>query len=174
MVSVVFANLVSYRIFGRSLFDVQLSKRGFDLSLGRSNAVLLGRKVSELIQDDYLSFKPDDMISVVLQKLGQSGRAEGLVANKDGTYLGVIRAQDCFTQKSSMPIRSLIDKNAINFNETTSIWKAMEQLRTFIGEATPVVSTSNGKLLGVVTESALIAAYLDTVNRLRQEENETI
>ena len=30
MVSVVFSNLVSYRIFGRSLFDVQLRMRGFD------------------------------------------------------------------------------------------------------------------------------------------------
>ena len=40
MVSVVFSNLVSYRIFGRSLFDVQLRMRGFDLAEGRDRAVL--------------------------------------------------------------------------------------------------------------------------------------
>ena len=40
MVSVVFSNLVAYRIFGRSLFDVQLIRRGFDLSAGRDRVIL--------------------------------------------------------------------------------------------------------------------------------------
>ena len=40
MVSVVFANLISYRVIGRSLFDLQLRARGFDLSLGRDKAIL--------------------------------------------------------------------------------------------------------------------------------------
>lgn len=39
LVSVAFANLVGYRIYGRSLFDVQLLAHGFDLSLGRDKVM---------------------------------------------------------------------------------------------------------------------------------------
>ena len=40
MVAVVFSNLVSHRFFGRSLFDVQLARRGMDFSMGRDRAHL--------------------------------------------------------------------------------------------------------------------------------------
>ena len=36
MVAVVFSNLLASRIFGRSIFDVQLRQRGFDLAFGRT------------------------------------------------------------------------------------------------------------------------------------------
>ena len=40
MISVVFANLVAYRLFGRSLFDRQLLQQNVDLSLGRDKVIL--------------------------------------------------------------------------------------------------------------------------------------
>ena len=174
MVSVVFANLVSYRMFGRSLFDVQLRNRGFDLSFGRGSAILAERRITELMRDDYVRFAPDDAISEALHKLGESGRAEGLVVDRDDTYVGVVRAQSCLTHASSMRVGDIVDKNALTFDETTTVWQAMEALRNFLGEITPVVSTSTGELLGVVSESTVIEAYLDTVHRLRREENESV
>ncbi|MCP4432737.1 MAG: chloride channel protein [Gammaproteobacteria bacterium] len=52
MVTIVFANLVSYHWYGRSLFDSELLKQGLDLSLGRDRAYLRHLKVM-----DYLSHK---------------------------------------------------------------------------------------------------------------------
>ena len=49
MVTVVFANLVSYHCYGRSLFDSQLAHRGLDLSLGRDRAYLQHHKITEYI-----------------------------------------------------------------------------------------------------------------------------
>jgi len=46
MVAVVFSNLIAYRLFGRSLFDVQLARRGIDLSTGRDYARLSTQFVS--------------------------------------------------------------------------------------------------------------------------------
>ena len=40
MVAVAVATLLSHRLFGRSLFDVQLAGRGLDLSRGRDRARL--------------------------------------------------------------------------------------------------------------------------------------
>ena len=50
----------------------------------------------------------------------------------------------------------------------------MEALREFLGEIAPVVSATDRRLLGVVSESTVIDAYLETVNRLRREENESV
>ena len=52
MVAVVFSNLVSYRIYGRSMFDVQLARNGIDLSQGRDRARLSTRHVTDLMSDD--------------------------------------------------------------------------------------------------------------------------
>ena len=61
-----------------------------------------------------------------------------------------------------------------NSLKKTSIWQAMESFRVFIGEITPVVSSIDNKMIGVVSESAVIDAYLSTVDRLRREENESV
>lgn len=174
MVAVVFANLISYRLFGRSLFDVQLKNRGFDLSLGRSNAILAERRVTELMHDEFLRFNLDDEIREVLRRLGASGRAEGLVVDRDDVYIGIIRAQSCLAHDPTGLVANAVDRNALKFDEATSVWQAMEALRDFLGEITPVVSTADGRLLGVVSESTVIDAYVDSVNQLRREENESV
>jgi len=174
MVAVVFANLVSYRLFGRSLFDVQLSRRGFDLSAGRVAAILAEGKITGLMHNDFLRFDPDDDIREATRRLSESGKAEGLVVNRDGIYFGILRVQSCLAHKPSSPVRDAADRDAPGFDETTSVWQAMEAFREFLGEMSPVVSATDNRLLGAVSESAVIAAYLDTVDRLRREENESV
>ncbi len=53
MVTIVFANLVAFHWYGRSLFDTQLANRGIDLSQGRERAYLQHHKIAEYsVQDD--------------------------------------------------------------------------------------------------------------------------
>ena len=174
MVAVVFANLISYRLFGRSLFDVQLRNRGFDLTFGRGSAILAERRVSELVHDDYLTFKPGDTLKTAQGRIAGAGRSEGLVIAPDGSYLGIIRLEACIGPKSSGRVADVMDAGALKFDDDTSIWQAMEAFRAFYGEIAPVVSSQDGRLLGVVSESAVIDAYLSTVDRLRREENESV
>ena len=65
MVSVVFSNLVVYRVFGRSLFDVQLARRGVDLSLGRDRAWLSTQLVSDLAKADFAQCRQHDTVGEV-------------------------------------------------------------------------------------------------------------
>jgi CIC family chloride channel protein len=60
LLSVAFANLVGYRIYGRSMFDVQLQERGFDLSLGRDKVIVQQHTIRELLEDDLATGKPHD------------------------------------------------------------------------------------------------------------------
>ncbi len=126
MVTIVFANLVSYHWYGRSLFDAQLLKQGLDLSLGRDRAYLHHLKVIDYLSDQKQAVSSDEQES----------------------------------------IPSLV------FNENTSLWQAMETMRDHNGDAVSVVHSETGRLLGTISEAAVISAYLNAIQDLRREEHE--
>lgn len=171
MVSVVFANLISYRVIGRSLFDLQLRARGFDLSLGRDKAILETHRIRDYLSDGFTSASDQDTVGAIRQRLVEDNRAEAMVLDRRGDLLGVIRLQGIVNGAAETPVMDAAIRSFTIFNEDTSVWQSMEMLRGFLGEAVPLVSRE-GRLLGVVPEEAVIRAYLEIVHDLREEENE--
>ncbi|MEZ5538242.1 MAG: chloride channel protein [Thiolinea sp.] len=174
MVAVVFANLLAFRIFGRSLFDVQLAGQGVELSSGRDRAMLENTSVTDCLLDDYTCYRADTCVADALAGLIRDGRAEAVLIDADGNYLGMIRMQDIIHQAPQQPLQELLRHDWPQFDESTSIWQAMRILDNFVGEAIPVLAQDQQKLLGMVTEAALISAYLEIVYDLRREENAAI
>ncbi len=174
MVAVVFSNLVASRIMGRSLYDIQLSQRGFDLSLGRITAITAYEKIIKVMHSQYLCFHPNDKIQDVVSKLSASGYSEGIVAYDDGSFFGVVPLQACASHDPSEPVRNAVDRNPLIFTELTNVDEAVEAFRIFIVNIVPVVSSTDQKLLGVVWDYDVINSYLRTIERLRHEENESI
>ncbi|NBB70324.1 MAG: chloride ion channel [Alphaproteobacteria bacterium] len=170
MVAVVFSNLVAYRLFGRSLFDVQLRGRSFDLSLGRDKAILGLRRVSDFRSGDFIALGADERVETLVRRLKTSGRAEALVTDRDGRYRGLVRLQDVLDEPGTTRLADLARADGVTFDERTTLWEAMTQLRDFIGEAAPLIG-SDGRLLGVVPEGAVIGGYMEAVHDLRREEN---
>ena len=170
MVAVVFSNLVAYRIFGRSLFDVQLKGRRFDLSLGRDQAILGLRRVADFRSSDFVALDAEDRVDALIRRLKLSGRAEALVTDRDGRYRGLVRLQDVLDAPPATRLAELARADGVTFDERTSLWEAMTRLRDFIGEAAPLVG-ADGRLLGVVPEGAVIGGYMEAVHDLRWEEN---
>lgn len=68
-------------------------------------------------------------------------------------------------------VRDNISGQGLVFDETTTLWDALERMRAFIGDAAAIVDSRDRRFLGSVTEAAVIGAYLDTVQVLRREEN---
>lgn len=171
MVAVVFSNLVAHRIFGRSLYDVQLAQSGLDFSLGRDRARLAQRMVTELVARDAVTVEMDEPLLTVRQRLADSGWHEAFVIDKQerfaGTFAPVI-LYDCNT------VGEALSKPLMMFDETTSIAEAMERLRSFHGDAVPVVERESGRYLGAVAESAVVAAWLDEAAGQRSEENASL
>lgn len=174
MVGVVFANLLTYRLFGRSLFDVQLASRGLNLSSGRDRGLLENAKViDQHLDKSPLILRSDQHVAAAQQALVAAGRAEAIILNEEGLYQGVVRLQD--TQKGDqVQVTDIYTQEWPTFTEKTSIWQAMLDLEDFVGEAVPVVQSTTGELIGTVTEASLINAYLSTVHDLRREENEAV
>lgn len=171
MVAVVFSNLVGYRIFGRSLFDVQLAKGGIDLSLGRDKAQLKSTPVSSLIENEYLAGNLDDSAELVRTRLLESEWSEMFITDSsDNTFVGTIRPVRWISHQA-VTAADLLSAATLTFDENTSIWTAMQSLEGFVGDAIPVVDSGSNRLMGVVTEAAIITAYLKIEQSLREEEN---
>lgn len=171
MVSVVFANLISYRVIGRSLFDLQLRARGFDLSLGRDKAILETHRIRDYLSSVFTTVSDQDTVGTLRQRLVDDRRSEAMVLNQKGELLGVVRLQGIVNSSAETPVMDAAIRSFTTFGEDTSVWQSMEMLRGFLGEAVPLVDRS-GRLMGVVPEEAVIRAYLEIVHDLREEENE--
>jgi CIC family chloride channel protein len=171
MVAVVFSNLVSHRAFGRSLFDVQLARRGIDFSLGRDHAHFAALKVVDLLQPDAVTASAGDRPAEVADRLHRHGWREAFVLGGDGRLLGVFTPG---TGGGLTPVEHAIAPARLVFDDTTSLAEAMERLRGFVGDAVPVVSRESGRYLGAVSEADLVSAWLDEGARLRKEENASL
>ncbi len=174
MVAVVFSNLIASRIFGRSLFDVQLSARGFDLALGRINALISYDSITNVMQTEYARFRPADKIGKVSFQLAHIGRTAGVVVDKDGFAVGVVHIGDCAGPPPTTSLEAVMNRETIRFNENTNIGEALEAFRQSRYEVAPVVSSQTRQLLGVVFESDVINEYRNVTDRIRQEENEPV
>ncbi|NBB82676.1 MAG: CBS domain-containing protein, partial [Alphaproteobacteria bacterium] len=173
MVAVVFSNLIAYRAFGRSLFDVQLARRRFDLSEGRDRAILGARPVAPLAVTDHVAVRPEDSLGTAAERLRAAGRAEAQVVDGDGRYLGGVVLADALSRPPRGPVAEAMHRRRVVFDPTTSLWDAMEAMRDFVGEAVPLVD-ADGRLVGVVPEGAVIAGYMAAVHDLRREEHAAV
>ena len=181
MVSVVFSNLVSYRIFGRSLFDVQLRMRGFDLSAGRDKVILERRLIERYVSRDFTALAPDLPLGEAKSRLLAARRHEGCVIDAGEVYLGSVKLAEILASEEEEKERGHAPATVVSrlakreepiLSPKTSVWAAMERLGDFVGESIPVLEEGGGgRMLGVVSEAAIVKAYRDAMDDIRREEH---
>ena len=173
MVAIVFANLVAYHCYGRSLFDTQLLKQHrLDLSLGRDRAYLQHRKVTEYLTNDIPLIRSDCNCRQLRAQMMHQTIQSVAVIDQNGGYQGMIFHSQLHQQDDETPVIELANQSGIEFDENTSLWLAMENLRGYIGDAVPVVHSQTRRYLGALPEAVVISAYLDVVDDVRREEYE--
>lgn len=177
MVSVGFANLVGYRLIGRSIFDIQLKTIGFDLSMGRDKVVMVSNDISDYLSKDFVAVRADTTLLELQERLIEDGKSEGYVLDEQGVYIGTVNLIQFITLlNKEVSLNEHCGKHAILqqviLTPNTSIWLAMEQVQDFIGESIPVIDNDNsGIMLGVVYEATIVKAYMDTLHKIREEEH---
>ncbi|MCY4461333.1 MAG: chloride channel protein [Albidovulum sp.] len=169
MVAVVFSNLVAYRIFGRSLFDVQLAARGIDLSEGRDHARLAAIRVADFATSEFPSALPHECANAALDRCSPGKWNEVYVADSNGKFRGIVYRNQQIVNSDAL-VSEIMQPADVVFREDTDVRQAMEKFVGFVGIAAPLLS-SDDRLIGIVTEADVIRAYLDTVEELRDEEN---
>ncbi len=193
MISTVFANLVSYRVFGRSLFDKMLTMRGIDLSFGRDKAVLQTATIEKYISTEYVAVTQSTPLEWLLYELLRADKTEGYVTDDEGQFLGIISLtqllktdQDGDAVALNSAVNSAANSGAnarvntaadymirdrLVFRRRQSIWSAITALEGFMGESIAVLDESSGRLMGVVYAPTILQGYIDIINDIRQEEH---
>jgi len=172
MVTVAFSNLASYHWYGRSLFDKQLAERGVDLSLGRDRAYLQHAKVVNYVTQILPCLPSDTSCGEAIEKLRSNPFQTAVTIDAEGTFLGLVYQDQLNEYEPDCPLASIEFTQSLQFDETTSLWNALEAMRDFIGEAIPVVDSTTGRYLGTLPESEVISTFLDAIHDLRREEHE--
>ena len=172
MVTVVFSNLVAFHWYGRSLFDNQLAERGLDLSLGRDRAYLKHQQVIDHMTQVLPCCDSSTGCAELNDQFKSTVLKIAVVIDADEKYLGLVHLHQLGECTPETNLVSLVSSQGLVFDETTSLWGAMQAMRDYTGEAIPVVDSVSGRYLGAMTESELIGSYLDAVLDLRREEHE--
>lgn len=177
MVSAVFANMLAFRLFGRSWFDVQLLGQGFDISLGRDRVILEEHSIARLVTKDHAQVDEYASVEETLNLLAQTGRVTAYVVNDDGQYLGSVGLPTLLKtvndqENTKSLLIDLAQRESVILTTQDSIWESMERIGGFVGESIAVIeSDDDDRLIGVINEAAIVRAYLDTVYEIRREEN---
>jgi len=170
MVVIVFSNVVAFRFFGRSLFDMQLFLRGCDLSQGRAEAQLSVLAVHDYAVGEAPIFDVGLGQGAVRAELDTHGWSEGYAVDANGLFRGYFRIVD-LGEGSPAPVSDILRPAQLMYDADISVLDAMRMLKDFVGDAIPIVDRDSQHLVGVVTEAAIVRAYLDIVAKLRNEEH---
>ena len=170
LVSTMVAVMISNSLYGHSFFDKQLEQRGIDLSQGRGNLELMLKKIEAIVSQDYLVVSVNEKVSSVIKKMSQSNNSEAYCLDKNGKFLGKCKLAEIASAVKSRTIAGFLEKEPVSIKLDASILQAIEVASTFVGESIPVISRSDGKLAGVVTEADIFQAYMSAQVRINDLE----
>ena len=170
LVSTMVAVMISNSLYGHSFFDKQLEQRGIDLSQGRGNLELMFKKIEAIVSQDYLVVSANEKVSSVIKKMSQGNNSEAYCLDKNGKFLGKCKLAEIASAVKSRTIAGFLEKEPVSIKLDASILQAIEVASTFVGESIPVISRSDGKLAGVVTEADIFQAYMSAQVRINDLE----
>ena len=170
LVSTMVAVMVTNNFYGHSFFDKQLEQRGIDLSQGRGNLELMEKQISSILTQDYLSVAPKEMIGAIIRKMSKHDYSEAYCIDSNGRFLGKCKLSEIVHAKKSNYAKSHLEGDSKSIKLDASIMQAIEVASDFVGESIPVISRSDGKLAGVVTEADIFQAYMSTQVRINDLE----
>jgi CIC family chloride channel protein len=162
LISTMVAVMVTNSLYGHSFFDKQLELRGIDLSQGRGNLELMGKKVDSILTQDYLTVFPEEKIGPAIKKMSLNGNSEAYCLDGEGRFLGKCMLSNIVNTRKTAKIKDHLELNSTSIKSDASIMQAIEVASDFVGESIPVLSRVSGKLKGVVTEADIFQAYMAT------------
>ncbi|MGC3874307.1 chloride channel protein [Halomonas sp. GXIMD04776] len=174
LASVTLACPIAAQLFGRSLFDIQLARRGLDLSVGRSQAMLSDTRLADLISNDCVTLVPDTRVAQAVSALTQAGHGEAHLVDVEGRYCCSVTLVDleAMRERGDSPdvIGNCPRAPRPVLGPDASLWTAVRYMQHVSGEAIAVVDDDN-RFLGVVFETRIAQVYLRHSDELNREEH---
>ena len=81
------------------------------------------------------------------------------------------QGRQAWLEKPPLNVAEMVEPDPLVLDKESSVAAAIETASDFVGESIPVVDLKTQKLVGVITESDLLQAYLELQNDARAVEN---
>ena len=177
MLSVVFANLVSYRIFGRSWFDRLLLNRGVDVSQGRDHLLLQSQSVAESMDSPLVTVLGSESLADVLTQMDAQARNLAWVVDSQHVLTGTLRYEALRLLLIDQPdavdwpaSQAAVSTSAV-FTPETNLATAMQQVANQNQDWIAVVDGGqHRRFLGIISRAKIVTTYQATLDRIREEE----
>ncbi|MCH1569326.1 MAG: chloride channel protein [Alphaproteobacteria bacterium] len=157
MVTIVTANLLTSRLYARSVFEPQLLARGVDLSLGRENLALQATPVTHLMAPDFVTLDDTMSVEAAVAEMARAQCAEAHVLDADKNWVGKLCLYALVNRSDSATLKAkdFIETAPLVLQASQNALQAQQAMTDFIGEAVPVLD--DAKLVGIVHEADLFA-----------------
>lgn len=166
MVCTVIATILGRRMLGSTIYEMKLVRRGIDWARVRRPRPLTQVRVTMVEHTPPVVASPDDLLRDVAMKL--EGTPEFVVPIcRDGRFLGVALASDIAAELVSHPLETIVHCMR-SVPSRLARTDTLEQAAVAMAEPDvpmlPIVDSSTGKLLGIVTRRDVLNAYRDRVS----------
>ena len=158
------------RIFGNSFFDKQLLSRGIDISKGREQILLNEINVGNYASKKFTRISEKMFTHATIKLLLKNKDTEGYVLSKNDELIGKIRLID-IVDKKNQHITNFLQNKPIILDSNINLLEAIKKLSNFVGESIPIITKHDKKLIGIISENDLLAAYLevsDDINNIEK------
>jgi chloride channel protein, CIC family len=169
MLPIGICNLITYISFGTSFFDVQLKNRNILINEGREHILLSQSKILEYIDSNYTALNKTTKTKTIIKILKKNKTTEGYFVDKNKNYLGKVNLINLIESKSDDAF-TLKERKHIILKPSDSILDTIEKLSKFVGESIPIVDNKNNKLLGIISESDVLKAYINLSDQIKNIE----
>ena len=177
MISTVIASQIVIQGMGYSFFGWQLSQWGINLTGGRESRIMRSRRTRSVMRHDFVTISPAATIIEIRQKLMQCRYGEIFLVDDDQKILGTIMLTDLadaafdHSKDEIVKARDVARMNPPVVSIDDDIEAAMTLIETCGEEHVAVVdSKENGRLVGVLHERDIMAAYHHAVLETRASE----
>ena len=177
MIATVIASQISLNALGFSFFSWQLNQRGISLKGGREAAVLRSRLVRDVMKDDLLAIGPGESLVQIRLKLLESSYGELFVIGDDNVLVGTITLRDLSQNAFEHDKDDVLTAGDIARKKppTACVSDTLETAVTLMEQCSEehiavVESKDNNRLVGVLHERDVLAAYHRAVLETRPSE----
>lgn len=174
MIATVIASQIMQHAYGHSFFSYQLERRGISLRGGREATALRSRLVRDVMQHDLLTIRPGASMQEVREKLTRTPYGVLFAVDDDERLLGTVRlidlADSAFNTESDRLLKAIdVMRMKPPVASVDDDLEAALRLIQRCGEEHVAVvdGDGSGRLLGVLHERDLLAAYHRTVLETR-------
>ena len=166
---IVICSFITSRVFGNSLFDKQLNARGVAITKGREQIILNEMLIENYVDSNYTRFTINTSINQALKKLTGDKNTEGYIVSNENIYIGKINLLDLINHKKQ-DLMSCVTKNPLIIDPKSNLLEVIKSLADFVGESIPIVDIKTNKMIGIISENDVLAAYLEISEEINQIE----